>query len=219
MAESWYDYETYAEIGALEEHWSPVDVLFASYYPESQYLAKSVSEHCDFVKAALGTKPSGGEGKKKKVAYLIMGPETAAFDQKKVWEEYFENCPQESANLYVHAFKATSEVLEKGDTDIDSWKQKLQKVGGKAKFVPTVKTGWGQLVGGMWWLTVNALADPENEQFLFVSQDSVPLKDCKSVTEALLRPPDKGSASEKHLTAASKSNICLAPYRTKAEQE
>eukprot|EP00392_Amoebophrya_sp_AT5.2_P015733 g15949.t1 len=223
------------------KHWKQkAEERFGDYRREAENLERTLHnhEHCDFVKSALAASPNTDEkpagvktDRGKKIAYLVLSDEASTFHQEGVWARYFETCPHDVANLYVHASDSKSANLERDATrgekeKVESWKKRLQARGGEAKFVPKVRTAWGQLIVAEWWLVVNALQNAENEQFVFLPRDAVPLKDCKTVSDVLLQEPprsttpvnkrgmsdmlvDKQKTVRQH-RGASRSNICFA---------
>eukprot|EP00392_Amoebophrya_sp_AT5.2_P002814 g2819.t1 len=221
-------------LGGLWSWWRrKAEARFEIYQRETQNLARTLHnhKHCDLVKSALAKekgKPGVKTGRGKKIAYLVLSDEAGAFHQEGVWARYFETCPHDVANLYVHASNSTSENLERAATreekeKVESWKKRLQAGGGEAKFVPKVHTAWGELAVAQWWLVINALQNAENEQFVFLSRDAVPLKDCRTVSDILLQEPprstnpvNKGERSDmvgkkqgRQQHAVSRSNICF----------
>merc|ERR1712048_82070 len=89
---------------------------------------------------------------------------------------------QDGYSLYLHQYKPETQEAEEA-------RQQWTKLG--ARFIPTVKTGWGQLAGVMFALLWEALADPHNAQFVFTSEGTVPLKSADYVYSYLMRRPDE----------------------------
>eukprot|EP00392_Amoebophrya_sp_AT5.2_P014845 g15013.t1 len=168
--------------------------------------------------------PYNKEVKEPAVAYLLLGPDVGGFEQAPLWEEYFKGCGKGTANLYVHAYAGPANVeLEHSDgisqngdgsetrswkksfEAVSFWKQLLKNQGGEAKFAKKVRSKWGQLFVPMWWLLVNALQNGRNQHFVFVSETSVPLKSCATVTKQLLK--GTGPAGNRETD----SHLCLGP--------
>ncbi|CAD7933188.1 unnamed protein product [Amoebophrya sp. A120] len=141
------------------------------------------------------------------VAYLLLTGDGEAFDQAALWRQYFRTCDptRATANLYVHTYKKTFDpetltVSGAVDEKAKAWKNLFDTEPGlgSVHFVPRIHTAWGELVPVMWWLVVNALQEDhgggKNEQFVFLSEGHVPLKNCTFVHEELLEQREKKAA-------------------------
>jgi len=81
-----------------------------------------------------------------------------------VWDKFFEQAPAQMFSLYVHSAKKGA-ATETGP---------FQRWG--AIRVGTVNTTWCAVLGAQVKLIAEALRDPLNTQFVFLSQSQVPLK-------------------------------------------
>jgi len=116
-----------------------------------------------------------------KVAFLFMLMDE--INWPKIWEQFFYDAPSSSHySIYVH---------RAGYQDLASApRHPMADFGAVA--VPWVNTSWCALLGLEVVLLQAALQDPLNEQFVFLSQDTVPLKNFGYVYQDLIhRSPQK----------------------------
>eukprot|EP00392_Amoebophrya_sp_AT5.2_P014848 g15016.t1 len=196
------------------EDWPAKFDQFERYYNEAEGIEENVRENCEFVKTALDeTRTTSSKTKNKKkdsskkpaVAYLLTAEDLYG--------------PIDLENEMIKGKKGNKNFP---DFPEQAWKRTLKARKGEAKFVKKVHQAWGELVGVMHWATLNALQNPNNQHFVFLPQDAVPLKSCKHVTRMLLGSDGDGAEKKRKRTRgenemstmiqASKSNICVAPY-------
>lgn len=124
------------------------------------------------------------------VAFMFLTMEEVLFE--KVWIRFFEEAPAAQFSIYVHRAarnRTTSESI--------TWPLLPLSEFGAVEVGP-VKTDWCALMGVEVAMLAAALKDRRNQQFVFLSQDSVPLKGFDYVYRQLV--------VNSHLT----SKICLA---------
>lgn len=95
-----------------------------------------------------------------KVAFLFLVRTEVALPE--VWDEFFSQAPRNQYSVYVHQAAADA-----GTSRLERW---------GAASVPRVPTEWCATFGAEVVLLSEALRDPDNVQFVFVSDSTVPLK-------------------------------------------
>lgn len=101
-----------------------------------------------------------------KVAFLFIIMDKLEFEA--VWDRFFENAPASQYSLYFHiAVPEADRNSTRGTVPLSRW--------GSVQ-VPWVPNSWCALMGVEVTLLVAALRDPYNQQFIFLSHNSVPLK-------------------------------------------
>jgi len=117
--------------------------------------------------------PDGGGAQQAKVAFLFLTMSKLGWPD--VWEEFFRLAPAGLFSIYVHQAEASdgSQPLP-----LNHW---------GATRVQWVKTAWCALFGVEVASLAAALEDPNNVQFVFVSDSSVPLKRFDYVYHQLVR--------------------------------
>ena len=122
-----------------------------------------------------------------KVAFLFLTMKYFPFSS--LWEAFFEDAPKGDYSIYIHRAAVPDENKMVHELA-------LSKYG--AVDVPWVKTAWCALFGVEVAMLFHAMKDPNNVQFVFVSDSSVPLKPFSYVYKELAQnSPDT-------------SKICLA---------
>jgi len=104
-------------------------------------------------------------GGKKKVALLFMTKD--AIDQHNLWHNWISSAERDEFSVYIHQYARSSDAAAR---------QRASWASLGVNFIPLVKTGWGQLSGVEYALLWEALRDPLNSQFVFLSEGHVPLK-------------------------------------------
>eukprot|EP01134_Creolimax_fragrantissima_P007316 CFRG7316T1 len=97
-----------------------------------------------------------------KIAFLFLGCD--GHTQSAIWESFFNHAEDEKYNIYVHR---TNPTPNSGDF--------LQQYANYQE-VSITSSSWCALMGVQYSLLQAALRDPTNEQFVFVSHNSIPLK-------------------------------------------
>lgn len=119
---------------------------------------------------------------KPKVAFMFLVKD--GLDQHELWQTFFRGAHEMTSpfSIYFHQYapKSGSSIAAR-----EAWKTF------GATFIPTVKTGWGQLAGVEYAMLWEALRDPGNAQFVFSSEGTVPFKSAPYVYKYLI---DQGSA-------------------------
>eukprot|EP00928_Gymnodinium_smaydae_P098868 TRINITY_DN9296_c0_g3_i2.p1 TRINITY_DN9296_c0_g3~~TRINITY_DN9296_c0_g3_i2.p1 ORF type:complete len:483 (-),score=53.10 TRINITY_DN9296_c0_g3_i2:115-1563(-) len=112
-------------------------------------------------------------GEKGKVAFLFMvGDELL---HPRLWHSFFQEAATDAYNIYVHRSKESAQ------------EQDLPLLQFGAQAVPRVETAWCGIFGGEVALLYHALAhDPANQQFVFISESTVPLKPFAYVYQELM---------------------------------
>lgn len=100
-----------------------------------------------------------------KVAFLFLTMKS--IEWLSTWEAFFEPAPSDRYSIYVH---------RAGVKDDDPEKPPLPLAARGARAVPWVQTAWCALFGVEVAILNAALQDPNNIQFVFVSDTTVPLK-------------------------------------------
>lgn len=122
--------------------------------------------------------PAAASSAPPKVAFLFLL--TDDLDQPAVWDAFFRGAPREHFSIYTHRARAMHEGERQSsagrrmsglDRPASLWGEEWG-----ALTVPTVESEWCAITGVEVALLVEALRDPANQQFVFVSQDAVPLK-------------------------------------------
>lgn len=121
------------------------------------------------------------ENATRKVAYLFMVKD--GIDQNELWRRYFRLAPSGSYSIYFHQHRPGAEASNRTR---HQWATEFG-----AQFIPTVKSSWCQLAGVEFALLWEALRDPTNAQFVFMSEGSVPAKSPGYVYDYLMRSPDQ----------------------------
>lgn len=109
------------------------------------------------------------------VAFLFLTMDELDFE--KVWDRFFSEAPAGRFSIYFHR---ASLWRENGDQMVNRSAQRgarplpLGRWG--AVEVPPVKTGWCALMGAEVALLAAATRDARNQQFVFLSHNTVPLK-------------------------------------------
>eukprot|EP00931_Biecheleriopsis_adriatica_P054833 TRINITY_DN32305_c0_g1_i1.p1 TRINITY_DN32305_c0_g1~~TRINITY_DN32305_c0_g1_i1.p1 ORF type:complete len:578 (+),score=109.19 TRINITY_DN32305_c0_g1_i1:42-1736(+) len=112
-----------------------------------------------------------------KIGFLFMVKDD--IDQRKLWSQFFHTGKQENYAIFIHQWKpGTAEGAEAREF----WTHRHG-----ALFIPTVKTGWGQLAGVEFALLWEAMRDADVAQFVLLSEGHVPLKSSDYVTGYLLK--------------------------------
>eukprot|EP00928_Gymnodinium_smaydae_P098865 TRINITY_DN9296_c0_g1_i1.p1 TRINITY_DN9296_c0_g1~~TRINITY_DN9296_c0_g1_i1.p1 ORF type:complete len:445 (-),score=44.86 TRINITY_DN9296_c0_g1_i1:84-1418(-) len=114
-----------------------------------------------------------GEDSVKKVAFLFMvGDELL---QPRLWDSFFQGADADKYNIYIHRSKKSAQ-----EQDLP-----LRQFGAQA--VPRVWTTWCGVFGGEVALLYHALAhDSGNQQFVFISESTIPLKPFSYVYQELM---------------------------------
>jgi len=89
-----------------------------------------------------------------------------------IWEAFFEDAPHGTYSIYFSRTKVP-------DNATDSVPLPLAKYG--AKSVPHMETQWCALYGGQVGLIYHALRDPNNVQFMILSDSTAPIKSFKYI--------------------------------------
>lgn len=119
------------------------------------------------VVAARGTPPPASVANARRLALLFLVVDRLY--NEAIWDRFFEGAPEGSFSVYVH--RAAGPSLEQ---TLDQPPLPLAKWG--ALEVPKVPSAWCGLVGAMAASLLEALREPANVQFAFLSHDAVPLK-------------------------------------------
>lgn len=104
------------------------------------------------------------------VAFLVLAMEGMDFED--VWDRFFYSAPSGTYSIYVH-LAADSQA----HVPLSQW---------GAVLIPQVENTWCALAGVEVALLSAALADPRNEQFIFISHNTVPLKNFDYVYRQLV---------------------------------
>lgn len=115
----------------------------------------------------------GSVGDTPKVAFLFALMD--GVDHEDVWDSFFDRAPPGRFSLYTHRAKESAVVVG----------GPLQKWG--AIQVSTVNTTWCAVLGAQVKLVREALRDPLNAQFVFLSQSHMPLKNFGHVYSQLIQ--------------------------------
>lgn len=124
-----------------------------------------------------GPQPSA---KVKKVAYMFMMKDSV--DQDELWQTFFKGATRGTHSIYFHQYSANTQVAA-------ATRKHWSRFG--VHYIPGVKTGWGQLAGVEFALLWEALRDPANAQFVFLSEGHVPLKSASYVYDYLMRESEQ----------------------------
>eukprot|EP00930_Biecheleria_cincta_P096825 TRINITY_DN88607_c0_g1_i1.p1 TRINITY_DN88607_c0_g1~~TRINITY_DN88607_c0_g1_i1.p1 ORF type:complete len:537 (+),score=95.73 TRINITY_DN88607_c0_g1_i1:96-1706(+) len=119
-------------------------------------------------------------GTKMKVGFLFMAKDH--IDQHALWQQFFQSAEPDQFSLFIHQYAPNS---EKAAQARNLWSLF------NATFIPTVKTGWGQLAGVEYALFWEALRDPAVGQFVLLSEGHVPFKSFGYVYDYLTRKGDE----------------------------
>jgi hypothetical protein len=145
--------------------------------------------------SAISRLVEGGDlGATPKVAFLFLLVDNLLHES--TWNRFFEDATRSSFSVYVH--RAANAL--KHPQPLERW---------HAREVPRVPSEWCGLVGTMIASLQEALKDPTNTQFAFVSHDAVPLKgfgyvyhhlvaESPSTSKICFASPANGAAEEHH---------------------
>lgn len=120
------------------------------------------------------------DGTKMKIGLLFMVKDH--IDQHALWQQFLESAEPDQFSLFIHQYKSDSEEAARART---LWSPL------HANFIPTVKTGWGQLAGVEYALFWEALRDPSVGQLVLLSEGHVPFKSFGYVYDYLTRKGDE----------------------------
>jgi len=112
----------------------------------------------------------------KKVAFLFMLMKD--IDWPQIWDRFFSEARREEYSIYLHRALVLKNNMHPPPLP-------LAEHGAKA--IPWVETEWCGLMGVELALLSAAMEDVNNQQFVFVSQDAVPLKDFRYVYHNLIQ--------------------------------
>ena len=136
-----------------------------------------------------------------KVAFLFLT--MSEFPWLEAWEAFFEDASKKDYSIYVHR-AALKDAAQRQAQPLP-----LAKYG--AIEVPWVQTAWCALFGVEVASLFHAMTDPANQQFVFVSDSSVPLKPFAYVYKELaLNSPETSKiclASEAYFKGAKKEFV------------
>eukprot|EP00927_Polykrikos_kofoidii_P014116 TRINITY_DN16152_c0_g2_i2.p1 TRINITY_DN16152_c0_g2~~TRINITY_DN16152_c0_g2_i2.p1 ORF type:complete len:515 (-),score=88.03 TRINITY_DN16152_c0_g2_i2:60-1469(-) len=119
--------------------------------------------------------PAAETIKDRKIAFLFMLMRTLSWE--KVWAKFFARQQKSKYSIYVHRASVQN------DSATDS-PLALRRFG--SQLVPWVNSTWCALVGVEVAMLRASLLDPNNAQFVFISQDSVPLRSFEYVYDGLI---------------------------------
>ncbi|KNC85338.1 hypothetical protein SARC_02485 [Sphaeroforma arctica JP610] len=108
-----------------------------------------------------------------KVAYLFL--DSDGHSQDTVWQDFFEHADEDKYNIYVHRSYPTPE----------GGKNFLQKFSSYHE-TPIISSAWCALMGVQYALLAAALRDPTNQQFVFISHNTVPFKNFDFIYDDLI---------------------------------
>lgn len=126
-----------------------------------------------------------------KVAFLFLVPDRV--EQEDVWSSFFEHADIALFNVYVHQSAPNSSKGSFHDLP-------------NRMVVPFTHSDWCALFGVQVAALVEALRDPENHQFVFVSHNAVPFKSFEYVYQSLVA------------TSLETSKFCFASAQTNRSQ-
>lgn len=117
----------------------------------------------------------------KKVAFLFLVMESV--HMVALWDQFFAGVPAANYSIYTHAALLEDDDPHRTqDGTLKQW---------NAKAINRVNTSWCALLGVEVALLHAALEDQLNQQFIFLSQDTVPLKSFDYVYRTLFDKPEK----------------------------
>mmetsp|Transcript_37824 Transcript_37824/g.67412 ORF Transcript_37824/g.67412 Transcript_37824/m.67412 type:complete len:377 (-) Transcript_37824:9-1139(-) len=138
--------------------------------------------------AKANTIPAADTEGKQKVAFIFLTMRDLAWPG--LWQSFFEEAPAGDYSIYVH------QAAVKDDSAREQHPLPLSKFGAIA--VPWVRTAWCALFGVEVATLFEALRDPRNSQFVFISDSTIPLKNFAYVHQELME------------VAPTSSRVCLA---------
>jgi len=162
---------------------------------KGEYVKSRVQEDSAAAAAALAALPAqpsarglelaDTSGSHPKTAFLFLLMQD--LDNEDTWDAFFASAPQSNYSIYIHQASALDKIPQA--VPLKRW---------GAKQVTTVNSRWCALMGVQVALLAAALQDESNEQFIFLSQNTIPLKSFQYVYSQLV------------LRNASTSKVCLA---------
>lgn len=136
--------------------------------------------------------PAAWPGNTKQVAFLFLTEDGLDFEE--LWDKFFGEASASGAySIYVHrahsrqksSFRFAERFSGYGWAPWSSATLPLSRWG--AVELPQVETRWCALFGAEVSLLARALQDPHNQQFVFVSHNSIPLKSFDYVYQQLIK--------------------------------
>eukprot|EP00403_Amphidinium_massartii_P013128 CAMPEP_0178410276 /NCGR_PEP_ID=MMETSP0689_2-20121128/20895_1 /TAXON_ID=160604 /ORGANISM="Amphidinium massartii, Strain CS-259" /LENGTH=530 /DNA_ID=CAMNT_0020031445 /DNA_START=87 /DNA_END=1679 /DNA_ORIENTATION=- len=154
--------------------------------PKSEYLETKVREDLAAVAQATAEKhqtqvhktEAANSQEPAKAAFLFMLMDV--LENERTWEAFFEAAPRQRFSILIHQAAPTSDPMKEAPHS----KLPLSKFGSRG--IPRVESSWCALVGVEVALMLAALEDAENQQFILVSQNAVPLKSFQYVYNHLV---------------------------------